>query len=141
VRSHLTRPSVVHRRTTSFYVHIQPRSADGRSQVAIHGSVTVHLVVIREHVTCEPSGLEFTRLLVVDDPRMPNALDVQTLHLDCGYDGNITTECYKTLGLTDIVCAKKRAKARPKITKPFTLGMYWPVERTAPGGPTSARSP
>jgi hypothetical protein len=41
---------------------------------------------------------------------VPNALDVQTLHLDCGYDVNITTECYKTLGLTDIVCAKKRGK-------------------------------
>ena len=41
---------------------------------------------------------------------MQNALDVQTLHLDCGHDGNLTSECSKTLGLTNIVCAKKRGK-------------------------------
>ena len=77
---------------------------------------------------------------VVDDPRVQNALDVQTLHLDCGYDSNITTEYCKTLGLTDIVCAKKPVRARPKITKPFTLGLCWLVERTTPGCPASASS-
>ena len=56
--------------------------------------------------------------------------DVQTLHLDRGYDSNLTTERCHGLGLTDIVCAKKGTKGKQKINKPHTLGMRWPVERT-----------
>ena len=66
-------------------------------------------------------------------------LDVQTLHLDRGYDSNLTIQRCHGLGVTDIVCAKKKhqgeAKAKPrkgeaKIKKPHTLGLRWPVERT-----------
>jgi transposase len=57
-------------------------------------------------------------------------LDVETLHLDRGYDSNITLQRCTDLGLTDIVCAKRRPKGAPKVTKPLTLGMRWPVERT-----------
>ncbi len=57
-------------------------------------------------------------------------LDVETLHLDRGYDSNLTTERCQGLGLTDIVCAKKRTAGKTKIKKPLSLGMRWPVERT-----------
>jgi len=56
--------------------------------------------------------------------------DIGTLHLDRGYDSNLTTERCQTLGLTDVVCAKKKRKGQAKIKKPLTLGMRWPVERT-----------
>jgi transposase len=57
-------------------------------------------------------------------------LDIETLHLDRGYDSNLTTERCHGLGLTDIVCAKKKRKGEAKIKKPLTLGLRWPVERT-----------
>ena len=58
--------------------------------------------------------------------------DVQTLHLDRGYDSFLTTQRCQTLGLTDVVCAKKKRKGetKTKIKKPLTLGLRWPVERT-----------
>lgn len=60
-------------------------------------------------------------------------LDVETLHLDRGYDSNLTTERCQGLGLTDIVCAKKRTKGTKgtaKVKKPLRLGLRWPVERS-----------
>ena len=57
-------------------------------------------------------------------------LDVETLHLDRGYDSFLTTARCHGLGLTDIVCAKKKRKGEAKIKKPLTLGLRWPVERT-----------
>ena len=57
-------------------------------------------------------------------------LDVETLHLDRGYDSFLTTQRCQALGLTDVICAKKRRKGEAKIKKPLTLGLRWPVERT-----------
>ena len=57
-------------------------------------------------------------------------LDIETLHLDRGYDSALTTQRCHGLGLTDIVCAKKKRKGKAKIKKPLTLGLRWPVERT-----------
>jgi len=57
-------------------------------------------------------------------------LDVETLHLDRGYDSNLTLERCHGLGVADIVCAKKKAKGDTKKKKPLTLGLRWPVERT-----------
>jgi len=57
-------------------------------------------------------------------------LDVQTLHLDRGYDSNVTLERCHALGLSDIVCAKKGTKSKEKVKKPHSLGMRWPVEQT-----------
>ena len=37
-------------------------------------------------------------------------------------------EACQALGLTDIVCAKKKRKGEAKIKKPLTLGLRWPVE-------------
>jgi len=59
-------------------------------------------------------------------------LDVETLHLDRGYDSNLTTERCQGLGLTDIACAKKRTKGTKgtaKVKKPLHLGLRRPVER------------
>jgi len=66
-------------------------------------------------------------------------IDIQTLHLDRGYDSALTSTRCTDLGLTDVVCAKKRTKGTAK-TKPtakakttttkLSLGMRWPVERT-----------
>jgi len=57
-------------------------------------------------------------------------LDVETLHLDRGYDSAPTLQRCHGLGVTDIVCAKKRTKGTAKVKKPLSLGLRWPVERT-----------
>ncbi len=61
-------------------------------------------------------------------------LDVETLHLDRRYDSNLTTQRCHRLGVTDIVCAKKKTKSDSKKTTttkaPHTMGLRWPVERT-----------
>ena len=57
-------------------------------------------------------------------------LDVETLHLDRGYDSFLTTQRCQALGLRDVVCAKNKRKGEAKIKKPLTLGLRWPVERT-----------
>jgi transposase len=56
--------------------------------------------------------------------------DIQTLHLDRGYDSALTATRCADLGLTDVLCARKRPKGTAKIKKPLSLGMRWPVERT-----------
>lgn len=65
--------------------------------------------------------------------------DVGTLHLDRGYDSDATMVRCGKLGLTDVVCAKKRPKGKGKTTakKPLTLGLRWPVEAPTPSSPTS----
>lgn len=78
-------------------------------------------------------------------------LDIATLHLDRGYDSTLTMTRCTDLGLTDVVCAKKKPTRGVKTTKntrtrtatpkttspktkpkkpPLTLGLRWPVERT-----------
>ena len=57
-------------------------------------------------------------------------LDVEPLHLDRSYDSFLTMQRCQALGLTEVNCAKKRRKGEPKIKKPLTLGLRWPVERT-----------
>lgn len=58
--------------------------------------------------------------------------DIETLHLDRGYDSAGARATCAALGLDDVVIARKR-KRRPgrnlKRTK-LGLGMRWPVERT-----------
>lgn len=57
--------------------------------------------------------------------------DVETLHLDRGYDSAVTRTTCAEHGLTDVVCAKKRPRGTAKGTKhPQPLGLRWPVERT-----------
>ncbi|MBA3877369.1 MAG: IS5/IS1182 family transposase, partial [Anaerolinea sp.] len=57
--------------------------------------------------------------------------DVETLHLDRGYDSGVTRQTCAEHGLTDVVCAKRRPPGTAKGTKnPQPLGLRWPVERT-----------
>ena len=57
--------------------------------------------------------------------------DIETLHLDRGYDNNRVSELCRALGITDVICARKRAAGQANHTKLATpLGMRWTVERT-----------
>jgi transposase len=58
--------------------------------------------------------------------------DIETMHLDRGYDNQIVRAHCQRAGVTDLVTAKRRRKyvrGRAK-TSPVPLGMRWPVERT-----------
>jgi transposase len=56
--------------------------------------------------------------------------DVETLHLDRGYDiPRIVDECARH-GLGDVVCGKRRAYGQGGPPKRLPLGMRWPIERT-----------
>lgn len=56
--------------------------------------------------------------------------DVETLHLDRGYDNGTVKACAAAHGIDDVVCAKKRkpGAAASKTTAP--LGLRWAIERT-----------
>ena len=56
--------------------------------------------------------------------------DVETLHLDRGYDSATVRACAADRGIDDVICARRRPRgtAQHKTTTP--LGMRWPVERT-----------
>ena len=59
--------------------------------------------------------------------------DIDTLHLDRGYDNSIVRALCAELGIDDLVAAKKRKPGRTTTTTVRTsvsLGMRWPVERT-----------
>ncbi len=60
--------------------------------------------------------------------------DIETLHLDRGYDSTAVRSTCQGLGLADVLCARQRRdgsqpgkKRRPRHRP---LGMRWPVERT-----------
>jgi transposase len=59
--------------------------------------------------------------------------DVETLHLDRGYDtAAIRAQCDAS-ELSDVVCARKRTDTRPGVHRGrriVPLGLRWPVERT-----------
>ena len=57
--------------------------------------------------------------------------DVETLHLDRGYDNDPVRRACAQWGIDDIVCAKKRPRrSTPRKPKAVPLGMRWAVERT-----------
>jgi transposase len=56
--------------------------------------------------------------------------DIETLHLDRGYDNNPVRVLVADVGITDLVCARKRRRGEATEPKPVPLGMRWPVERT-----------
>jgi transposase len=61
-------------------------------------------------------------------------LDVETLHLDRGYDSAAVREHCREHGIGDVVCARQRRelqRAGMKSAKlPVPLGLRWPIERT-----------
>jgi transposase len=56
--------------------------------------------------------------------------DIETLHLDRGYDSAAVRELCGRIGISDLVGARQRRSGEPKPAKKLTLGMRWPVERT-----------
>jgi len=57
--------------------------------------------------------------------------EIETLHLDRGYDSDVTRERLAERRISDAVIAKKRKSGTAKGTKnPQSMGMRWPVERT-----------
>ena len=57
--------------------------------------------------------------------------EIETLHLDRGYDNSVVRNHVASLGIDDLVCAKKRAPGEAKgKKKTLPLGLRWPVERT-----------
>ena len=59
-------------------------------------------------------------------------LDIETLHLDRGYDANTVRDDLATRGIDDAVIARKRRRGEPKPLdpQPLRLGLRWAVERT-----------
>ena len=72
--------------------------------------------------------LDPTLQAVLDRGLIP---DIETLHLDRGYDSPKILGLCHSYGINDVVCARKRppGTARPKKL-PAPLGMRWTVERT-----------
>ncbi|MHB1640600.1 MAG: transposase family protein [Candidatus Dormibacteria bacterium] len=56
--------------------------------------------------------------------------DIETLHLDRGYDDKIVRGVCAGHGLTDVVISLKRKKGQAKTRKLLPMGERWPVERT-----------
>ena len=56
--------------------------------------------------------------------------DIETLHLDRGYDNRPARVTVAAVGIDDLVCALKRKRGTAEKPKPAPLGMRWPVERT-----------
>jgi len=56
--------------------------------------------------------------------------DVETLHLDRGYDGGPVRDCVAAYGITDLICGKRRHAGTATGPLPVPLGMRWPIERT-----------
>lgn len=56
--------------------------------------------------------------------------DIETLHLDRGYDSAAVRDLCADLGVADLVGARQRRAGEPRPTKKLSLGMRWPVERT-----------
>jgi transposase len=57
-------------------------------------------------------------------------IDIETLHLDRGYDNNIVRTACLERGVTDLVIAERRKKNTAQGPTRVPLGMRWPVERT-----------
>jgi transposase len=56
--------------------------------------------------------------------------DIETLHLDRGYDNGVVRSHCADLGIDDLVCARKRKKRTASTKRTVPLGLRWPVERT-----------
>ncbi|MGH2512684.1 MAG: IS5 family transposase [Candidatus Limnocylindrales bacterium] len=57
--------------------------------------------------------------------------DVETLHLDRGYDYKAVRTTCAEHGIADVVCARRRPRGSAQGTKRvLPLGLRWPVERT-----------
>jgi transposase len=56
--------------------------------------------------------------------------DVETVHLDRGYDSAVTRERLGRLGITDALIGQRRKAGTATSKRAVPLGLRWPVERT-----------
>lgn len=56
--------------------------------------------------------------------------ELETVHLDRGYDNTRVQAALQQRHLDDVICAKRRKYGEGKIKVKIPLGMRWPVERT-----------
>ncbi len=56
--------------------------------------------------------------------------EIETLHLDRGYDNNVVRNHVASVGIDNLVCARKRAPSKAAGKQSLPLGLRWPVERT-----------
>lgn len=56
--------------------------------------------------------------------------DVETLHLDRGYDTATIRSCAADWGVEDVICARRRPHGTATNKTAAPLGLRWPVERT-----------
>ena len=56
--------------------------------------------------------------------------DIETLHLDRGYDNEVVRGVCAGHGLTDVVIARRRKRGQAPARKLLPMGERWPVERT-----------
>lgn len=57
-------------------------------------------------------------------------IDIETIHLDRGYDNKAVRALCEAAGITDVICPKKRPPGQGATKLPTPLGMRWTVERT-----------
>lgn len=57
-------------------------------------------------------------------------VDIETLHLDRGYDSAGVRAHLDELGIDEAVIAKRRKRGEPVRRRPLSLGRRWTVERT-----------
>jgi transposase len=79
---------------------------------------------------CNDSVLLAATLEAVDDQGLLE--EIETLHLDRGYDNGVVRRHVAEIGITDIVVPKVRPRDGTKRRAPrrVPLGRRWPVERT-----------
>ena len=56
--------------------------------------------------------------------------DVQTLHLDRGYDSATIRRACTDAGIDDVICARRRPPGTAQTATPVPLGQCWAIERT-----------
>lgn len=56
--------------------------------------------------------------------------EVETLHLDRGYDSKITRERTAAVGLDDVMIQPRRVPGSGEVKQPIRLGLRWVVEAT-----------
>jgi transposase len=57
-------------------------------------------------------------------------IEVDTLHLDRGYDNGVVRAHLAAVGVGDVLCARKRPRGTAAGPLAVPLGMRWPIERT-----------
>jgi transposase len=57
-------------------------------------------------------------------------VDIETLHLDRGYDNTRVETACEERGLHDVICAKRRPPGKARVKQAVPLGLRWPVERS-----------